>query len=96
MCLIANLDTKEYMMDGPNIFDFATSELSQGAFLYYMLSFGKEKHKKDFKKNYRKRLFQWVLFPVIVLDEQQLTPIRLPGIKMMSYCLLIRRNFNFN
>ncbi len=39
-------------MNQPNIFDYATSELSQDAFLCYMLAFGKEKYKKDFPNEY--------------------------------------------
>lgn len=39
-------------MDQPNIFDYATSELSQDAFLCYMLAFGKEKYKKNFPNEY--------------------------------------------
>ncbi|MBE6446089.1 MAG: hypothetical protein E7021_01600 [Alphaproteobacteria bacterium] len=39
-------------MNGPNIFDYATSELSQDAFLCYLLAFGKEKYKMDFPKEY--------------------------------------------
>lgn len=39
-------------MDQPNIFFYATSELSQDAFLCYMLAFGKEKYKKDFPNEY--------------------------------------------
>ncbi|MBE6462873.1 MAG: hypothetical protein E7005_03845 [Alphaproteobacteria bacterium] len=39
-------------MEQPNIFDYATSELSQDAFLCYLLAFGKEQYKKDFPKEY--------------------------------------------
>lgn len=39
-------------MNQPNIFDYATSELSQDAFLCYMLAFGKEQYKKNFPKEY--------------------------------------------
>ena len=39
-------------MNQPNIFDYATSELSQDAFLCYMLAFGKEQYKNDFSKEY--------------------------------------------
>ena len=39
-------------MNQPNIFDYTTSELSQDAFLCYMLAFGKEQYKKDFPKEY--------------------------------------------
>jgi len=39
-------------MDNPNIFNYATSELSQDAFLCYLLAFGKEKYKSDFPKEY--------------------------------------------
>lgn len=39
-------------MEQPNIFDYATSELSQDAFICYLLDFGKEKYKNDFPKEY--------------------------------------------
>ena len=39
-------------MESPNLFDYATSELSQDAFLCYMLAFGKEKFKTDFPQEY--------------------------------------------
>ena len=39
-------------MKGPNIFDYATSELSQDAFICYLLEFGKEQYKNDFSKEY--------------------------------------------
>ena len=39
-------------MNCPNIFKYATSELSQDAFLCYLLAFGKEKYKTDFPKEY--------------------------------------------
>jgi hypothetical protein len=39
-------------MEQPNIFDYATSELSQDAFICYLLAFGKEKYKNDFPKEY--------------------------------------------
>lgn len=41
------------MVEQPNIFDYATSELSQDAFLCYMLAFGKEELKKDFPDEYK-------------------------------------------
>lgn len=40
------------MLNQPNIFDYATSELSQDAFLCYLLVFGKEEYKKDFSEEY--------------------------------------------
>ena len=40
-------------MEQPNIFDYATSELSQDAFICYLLAFGKEKYKNDFPKEYK-------------------------------------------
>ena len=39
-------------MNGPNIFDYATSELSQDAFLCYLFSFGKEEYKQNFPNEY--------------------------------------------
>lgn len=39
-------------MKGPNIFDYATSELSQDAFLCYLFSFGKEANKQNFPNEY--------------------------------------------
>ena len=39
-------------MNGPNLFNYATSELSQDAFLCYLFAFGKEQYKKDFPKEY--------------------------------------------
>lgn len=39
-------------MKRPNIFDYATSELSQDAFICYLLAFGKKEYKKDFPKEY--------------------------------------------
>lgn len=39
-------------MEQPNIFDYATSELSQDAFLCYLFAFGKEKYKTDYPKEY--------------------------------------------
>lgn len=39
-------------MEQPNIFDYATSELSQDAFICYLLAFGTEKYKNDFPKEY--------------------------------------------
>ncbi len=39
-------------MEQPNIFDFATSELSQDAFICYLLEFGKEKYKDIFPNEY--------------------------------------------
>ncbi|MBO7483650.1 MAG: PD-(D/E)XK nuclease family protein [Alphaproteobacteria bacterium] len=39
-------------MNGPNLFDFAKSELSQDAFLCYLFAFGKEMYKSDFPKEY--------------------------------------------
>ena len=39
-------------MKGPNIFDYATSELSQDAFLCYLFSFGKEEYKQNFPEEY--------------------------------------------
>ena len=41
-----------FKMIGPNIFDYATSELSQDAFLCYLFSFGKEQYKEDFPNEY--------------------------------------------
>ena len=43
----------------PNIFDFATSELSQDAFICYLLEFGKNKY-KDRKENKDGRK-KWIL-----------------------------------
>ena len=40
------------MTTTPNIFDYATRELSQDAFICYLLSFGQEQYKKDFPKEY--------------------------------------------
>lgn len=40
------------MVSQPNIFDYATSELSQDAFLCYLISFGKEEYKEDFPREY--------------------------------------------
>ena len=40
------------VMEQPNIFDYATSELSQDAFICYLLAFGTEKYKNDFPKEY--------------------------------------------
>ena len=37
----------------PNIFDYATSELSQDAFICYMATFGKEIYKKEFPAEYK-------------------------------------------
>lgn len=39
-------------MIGPNLFNYATSELSQDAFLCYLFAFGKEKYKNNFPKEY--------------------------------------------
>lgn len=39
-------------MEQPNIFDYATSELSQDAFICYLLAFGKEKYKEQFPREY--------------------------------------------
>ncbi|MBR6356227.1 MAG: PD-(D/E)XK nuclease family protein [Alphaproteobacteria bacterium] len=39
-------------MNQPNIFDYATSELSQDAVICYLLSFGQEQYKDDFPKEY--------------------------------------------
>ena len=39
-------------MEQPNIFDYATSELSQDAFICYLLDFGKEKYKDIFPNEY--------------------------------------------
>ncbi len=39
-------------MEQPNIFDYATSELSQDAFICYLLEFGKEKYKDTFPNEY--------------------------------------------
>lgn len=39
-------------MEQPNIFDYATSELSQDAFICYLLTWGKEKYKKAFPREY--------------------------------------------
>lgn len=40
-------------MEQPNIFDYATSELSQDAFICYLLAFGKEKYKTSYPNEYR-------------------------------------------
>ena len=40
-------------METPNIFDYATSELSQDAFLCYLCAFGKEEYKNDFPNEYK-------------------------------------------
>ena len=40
-------------MEQPNIFDYATSELSQDAFICYMATFGKEIYKKEFPAEYK-------------------------------------------
>ncbi len=40
-------------MEQPNIFDYATGELSQDAFICYLLAFGKEEYKKEFPKEYK-------------------------------------------
>ena len=39
-------------MNEPNIFKYATSELSQDAFICYFLSFAKEKFKNEYKNEY--------------------------------------------
>lgn len=39
-------------MGRPNIFDYATSELSQDAFIAYLLSYGMEKYKNDYPNEY--------------------------------------------
>lgn len=40
-------------MEQPNIFDYATSELSQDAFICYLLAFGKEKYKTSYPNEYK-------------------------------------------
>lgn len=41
-----------YEMAEPNIFEYATNELSQDAFICYLLAFGKEEYKDDFPQEY--------------------------------------------
>lgn len=40
-------------MEQPNIFDYATSELSQDAFICYLLAFGKEKYKNVYPREFK-------------------------------------------
>ena len=43
----------EYGMEQPNIFDYATSELSQDAFICYLLAFGMDKYKKAYPREFK-------------------------------------------
>ena len=40
-------------MEQPNIFDYATSELSQDAFICYLLAFGMDKYKKAYPREFK-------------------------------------------
>ena len=40
-------------MEQPNIFDYATSELSQDAFICYLLAFGMDKYKKSYPREFK-------------------------------------------
>ena len=40
-------------MEQPNIFDYATSELSQDAFICYLLAFGLDKYKKSYPREFK-------------------------------------------
>lgn len=56
-------------MKQPNLFEFATSELSQDAFLCYLLSFFKEEYYKDFPLEYKfSREFSKFLLKKVSLD----------------------------